>query len=274
MERYVNPSFTIFSPMKKIILILSILAINAFAIDCRGYMNYFVNHASIYDFSEYRIDSAYIANESIDLIYYSPLKYHYTENNLDSLVRCVGEKCWTFNMKVTKEKTDSSTKVSIFFVEDQVSNDIILFNGKDSAITYNYSDDQEKPGVIVSIGSLFLRGDTLYESWEDPDEISDKRSTITTPDPNDENVCIVTKTVAPAYGSPKTETYRETITNTENGFVISASNTEEKKFFVFTKDSTTPIKRKIHPTVIPEKTKHFDLLGRSAQGKYTVEFLK
>ena len=263
-----DPTFyTIFPHMKKLILILSILAINAFAIDCRGYMNYFVNHASIYDFSEYRIDSAYIANESIDLIYYSPLKYHYTENNLDSLVRCVGEKCWTFEMNISKEKTDSSTKVSISFEKDQISNDIILFNGKDSAVSYNYSDDKEKPGVIVSIGTLFLHNDSLYESWEDPDDISDKRSTITTPDPNDENVCLVTKIVSPAFESPKTETYQETIINTENGFVLSASNTEEKKFFVFTNESTTSLNRKILPAMDHKNAPHFDLLGRSIKNK-------
>ena len=39
-------------------------------------------------------------------------------------------------------------------------------------------------------------------------------------------------------------------------------------------NSTTSIQRKIRPAIIPEKAKHFDLLGRPAQGKYTIEFLK
>ena len=58
--------------------------------------------------------------------------------------------------------------------------------------------------------------------------------------------------------------------NTENGFVVSASNTDQKIFFVYT-NSTTSFLRKNRPAYIPEKAKHFDLLGRPANSKYIMK---
>ena len=42
--------------------------------------------------NKYHLDSAYIENYGSDFSYYASMKYHYTENNLDSIVHCTNEK--------------------------------------------------------------------------------------------------------------------------------------------------------------------------------------
>lgn len=250
--------------MKKIILILSFIALNVFAINCREYMQYTLPY-TLSGSEDFIIDSAYTANTAYDTIYYSPLKYYYTNNNLDSIVRCVGENCWTLKIKTLKEKTDSTLKITQSI--DEWKTEKIIFLQNDSAITYNYSADKEKPETINDITTLVLRNDTLYENFETTDEYDDRKSVITTSDPSDENVCSISETITTSNGQSSTKTYQEIITNTENGFVISASNTDEKIFFVFTNLSTTSILHKKRPTFIPEKAKQFDMLGRSIKNK-------
>lgn len=107
-----------------------------------------------------------------------------------------------------------------------------------------------------------------------------KKITVTTPDASNENICNVT-----VYEYPKNDStfqnleniideYQDTITNTENGFIVSFSNNDAKWFYVLANEPTTSIRRKVRPATIPEKARHFDLLGRPAKGRYTVEFLK
>ena len=56
--------------MKKLILILSFIALNVFAINCRDYMQY-----TFSDSEDFIVDSAYVANTGYDTIYYAPIKY-------------------------------------------------------------------------------------------------------------------------------------------------------------------------------------------------------
>ena len=246
--------------MKKLILILSFIALNAFAINCRDYMQYRLS-----DSEDFIIDSAYAANGGYDFIYYAPLKYYYTDNNLDSIIRCVGEKCTTFKAKILKERTESTLKITQFLNDWKTEN--IIFLQKDSAITYNYDDDEEKLGTIDDVITLVLRNDTLYENHKPTDEYDDIKSIVTAPDPDNENVCNISETITTSYGLSDTKTYQETVTNTENGFVVSASNTDQKIFFVYTNLSTTSILRKNRPAFILEKAKRFDLLGRPIKNK-------
>ena len=80
------------------------------------------------------------------------------------------------------------------------------------------------------------------------------------------------------YGDNWEETDNAPMQETENGFVViqkKANNDTIKTFYVNREiEKTTSIKRKVHPTFDYKNAKHFDLLGRPAQGKYTVEFLK
>lgn len=246
--------------MKKLILIPSFVALNVFAINCRDYMQY-----TFSDSEDFIVDSAYVANTGYDTIYYAPIKYYYTNNKLDSMIRCVGKNCWTYKTKYLKEKTDSTLNMTMFI--DDWKSEKIIFLQKDSAITYDYSDDKEKLETISDIITLVLRNDTLYENRKSTNEYDDIKSVITTPDPSDENVCNISETKTTYYGQSNTTTYQEIITNIENGFVVSASNTDQKIFFVYT-NSTTSILHKKHPAYIPEKAKHFDLLGRPANKKY------
>ena len=246
--------------MKKLILILSFIALNAFAFNCRDYMQY-----TFSDSENFIVDSAYTANGGYDFIYYAPLKYYYTDNNLDSIVRCVDENCWTFKIKVVKERTESTLKITQFI--DDWKTERIIFLQNDSVITYSYNDDKEKLGTIDDVITLVLRNDTLYENFETTDEYDDRKSVITTSDPSDENVCSISETITTSNGQSSTKTYQEIITNTENGFVISASNTEEKIFLVYTSLYSTSILRKNKPAFIPKKAKHFDLLGRPIKNK-------
>ena len=230
--------------MKKIILILSFVALNVFAINCREYMQYIFSY-TLSDSENFLIDSAYVANGGYDYIYYSPLKYYYTNNNLDSIVRCVGDECWTFKIKTLKEKTESTLKITQFI--DDWKTEKIIFLQNDSAITYSYSDEEDKLGTI---------GD------------DDKKSLITAPDPSNEYACNITETTTTSYGTSDTTTYQEIITNTENGFILSESHTDEKVFFVKVGPNfSTSISRKNRPAIILKKTQPFDLLGRPIKNK-------
>ena len=133
---------------------------------------------------------------------------------------------------------------------------------------------QNRVFSIDKIKINFLKNDTLKKIE------AAKNISITTPDANNENICNVT-----VYEYPKNDStfqnleniideYQDTITNTENGFIVSFSNNDAKWFYVLANEPTTSIRRKVHPAIIPEKSKKFDLLGRPAKGRYTVEFLR
>ena len=104
-----------------------------------------------------------------------------------------------------------------------------------------------------------------------------KNISITTPDANNENICNVT-----VYEYPKNDStfqnleniideHQDTITNTENGFIVSFSNNDAKWFYVLASEPTTSIHRKVRPAIIPEKSKKFDLLGRPAKSEHIIK---
>ena len=257
----------IFAPMKKFFLILSLLAMNAFAVNCRNMIqaSFSANSSNVY-----LADSAYIENYGSDFTYYASMKYHYTGNNLDSIVRCVEDKCSTIRQKTVQEKTETTIKTTTYY-NDQIIQEETHLIGKDSSIAYVYSPVISDEPEIDYKKISYLRHDTLYtEVWDLPENTLQKeQSSFTTPDPNDENTCITT-----SYGSPSS-TIQKTITDTENGFIISNKDSEEKMFYILVNpESTTSIHHKVRPSSIPKKAKHYDLLGRPAQGKYTVKFLK
>ena len=98
--------------MKKLILILSFIALNVHAVNCleflrSAYLEFGMNN-------NYRPDSSY-APSFVDegKIYYSSSKYYYTDNSLDSVVECYSKgKCDTYNYKQTKETTESTINES------------------------------------------------------------------------------------------------------------------------------------------------------------------
>ena len=126
--------------MKKLILILSILALNAFAVNCRDYMRLSVPS---WDFEEYHLDSVYAANYFGSFVYYTVLKYHYTNSNLDSIVRCVDvDDCEYTHTKIMTEKTNTSTNRTIYTNDIFFGEEITSIDGDSSSyISYDMSKD-------------------------------------------------------------------------------------------------------------------------------------
>ena len=252
--------------MKKFFLILSLLAMNAFAVNCRDMIqaSFSANSSNVY-----LADSAYIENYGSDFTYYASMKYHYTGNNLDSIVRCVEleDNCSTIHQKTIQETSEENIRTTTYY-NDQIIQEETYFIGMDSSLTYVYSPAISDEPKVDYIRIVYLRNDTLYrEAWDLPENTLQKeQSSFITPDPNDENTCVIT-----SYDSPSSTT-QQIITNTENGFVVSNKNSEEKMFYIMVNpNSTTSILRKNRPTFIPEKAKHFDLLGRPANSKYIIK---
>ena len=299
--------------MKKLILILSILALDVFAVSCRDYMRLSV---SFWNFDEYRLDSLYAANYFGSDVYYSESKFYYKNGNLISTVRCYGDDCeyvpiendnpdsivkcngdceyapieimtektntstnrtiYTDGILSEEERTslkgDSSTLISYHMSKDTISDEEIA--SLDSSVFAYIRIIQNRVFIIDDITMTFLKNDTLKKIE------AAKNISITTPDASNENICNVT-----VYEYPKNDStfqnleniideHQDTITNTENGFIVSFSNNDAKWFYVLASEPTTSIRRKVRPATIPEKARHFDLLGRPAKGRYTVEFLK
>ncbi len=270
--------------MKKLILILSFIALNVHAVNCleflrSAYLEYGMNN-------NYRPDSSY-APSFVDegKIYYSSFKYHYTDNSLDSTVECYNRgKCNTEKVKQIRETTDSTIKLSITDPDHSDSEVIIIYLGKDSTLRYTYGLNSGNPNELEMITSFFLHNDTLYVErknldgtpYENPDENSSIfENTLITPSPENENTCNAIDYTLHKQGDTYTKTFdkahQEFIETTEAGFTVSYSNYDAKIFFVKVgPNSTTPILRKNKPAFIPEKAKHFDLLGRPANKKYII----
>jgi hypothetical protein len=253
--------------MKKLILILAILALNVFAAGCRDYMRLSV---SFWNFDEYHLDSVYAANHFGSLVYYTEAKLYYTNNNLDSIVRCYGD-CEYMHIKTITEKTDTSTNRTIYIDGILSEEELTSING-DSSFSISYRIRNDSLVEISKMKSNFLSNDTLYK-------LEMKQNTVITPDPSNENLCNFT-----VYEPIKNDTslqsltkqniiseYQATITNTEKGFVVSFSNSDEEWFYTLASESTTSIHRKVHPAIILEKSKKFDLLGRPAKSEHIIK---
>ena len=262
--------------MKKAILILSILALNAFAINCLDVMRETYLKDGLND--NYRLDSTY----RISLVddgknYYSSFKYYYTDNSLYSIIQCFGisKKCVTpYNYKVIQETADSTIKLTTTDLNYGDSEVSIIFLGKDSTYRYVYGLDSGKPDSLEIVNSIFLRNDTLYdEKWYPDGTPYSFGSYIRTPDPENENICNTTnyklEKKDDTYVKSIIENYQEFIETTEEGFTITFSNNDSKYFFVKVDSNfTTSIPHKKRPSFIPEKAKHFDLLGRPIKNNF------
>ena len=296
--------------MKKLILILAILALNVFAAGCRDYMRLSV---SFWNFDEYHLDSVYAANYFGSLVYYSESKFYYKNGNLISTVRCYGDDCEYVPIEndnpdsivkcngdceyapieIVTVKTDTSINKTIYIDDILSEEELTSINGDSSTlISYHMMKDTISDEEIASLDSSaspyfriiqnrvfsidkikfnFLKNDTL-KKMEAP-----KNITIITPDANNENICNVT-----VYEYPKNDStfqnleniideYQDTITNTENGFIVSFSNNDAKWFYVLASEPTTSIRRKIRPAIILEKPKKFDLLGRPTKSEHIIK---
>lgn len=263
--------------MKKLILILSFVALNVHAANCldfsrSAYLEYGLNN-------NYRMDSTYSVSLVDDgKIYYSSSKYYYTNNNLDSIVECyTNGTCNTQKLKQTRTTTDSTIELTITDLHYGDSEVRVFVLGKDSAYKYIYGLDSGNPDSLEMIIHFFLHNDTLYidEKWiTDGTPYTFMNYTIT-PDSKNANICNMTGYTIEKQDNQQiksiTDTFQIFTETTETGFIASYSNTDTKLFFAKVgPNSTTSILRKNKPAFIPEKAKHFDLLGRPANKKYII----
>lgn len=289
--------------MKKIVFILAILALDTFAINCRDYMRLSV---SFWNFDEYHLDSVYAANYFGSTVYYTESKLLYKNDNLISTGRCYGDDCEYWPIEVVTVKTDTTKNKTIYMEGTLLEEELTSIDGDSSTlISYHKMKDTLTDEEVTSLEGdtstlyriiknrifmvddmtiSFLKNDTLNKLEMKLDmlkaEFEDKKVIIIAPDASNENICNVT-----VYEYPENDTtlqnlqniideYQDTITNTDNGFIVSFSNSDEKWFYVLANASTTSIRRKVRPAVIPEKSRKFDLLGRPAKGRYTINFMK
>ena len=271
--------------MKKLILILSFVALNVHAVNCldylrSAYLEYRLNN-------NYRVDSTYAPSLITDgKVYYSSFKYYYTDNILSSAIECSSTgTCNTYNFKQSKETTDSTIKKTTSIPENNISQVAIYYLEKDSTCIYQYGLNSDKPDSLEDIICWYLHNDTLYQEKMNldgtPYENSDEtpriyENTLLTPSPENENICNAIDYTLKKQGDTYTKTFdkahQEFIETTEAGFTVSYSNYDTKAFFVkVDPNSSTSILRKKHPAYIPEKAKHFDLLGRPANSKYIIK---
>ena len=156
------------------------------------------------------------------------------------------------NYKYTEKIVHTATIESI---EDSVHMDIKVTS---------YENGEEKK-QDKSIRTLSLRNDTLYIS----DGEWDYDKTIIVQDEDSKNRCYTGKKENPRYVF-QIEIRNDTLIRTEY-------NSKGKWTYLYApvqNESATSIQRKFRPAIRPENAKHFDLLGRPAQGKYTIVFLK
>lgn len=225
-------------------------------------------------------------------------------DNPDSIVKCNGD-CEYAPIEIVTVKTDTSTNRTIYIDGILSEEELVSIDGDSStSISYHMMKESISDEEIASLDSSvfayiriiqnrvffkdgmtinFLKNDTLKKLEIKTDmlnlESKMEKITVITPDPSNENLCNFT-----VYEPVENDTalqsltkqniiseYQATITNTEKGFIVSFSNSEEKWFYTLASEPTTSIHRKIRPTIIPEKSKKFDLLGRPAKSEHIIK---
>lgn len=225
-------------------------------------------------------------------------------DNPDSIVKCNGD-CEYAPIEIVTVKTDTSTNRTIYIDGILSEEELVSIDGDSStSISYHMMKESISDEEIASLDSSvfayiriiqnrvffkdgmtinFLKNDTLKKLEIKTDmlnlESKMEKITVITPDPSNENLCNFT-----VYEPVENDTalqsltkqniiseYQATITNTEKGFIVSFSNSEEKWFYTLASEPTTSIHRKIRPTIILEKSKQFDLLGRPAKSEHIIK---
>ena len=245
--------------MKKVILILSILALDVFAVDCiRATFNAYVMQYTIYseDYEGLRTDSMYVDKGSS--IYIS--KDYWTGNHLDSVIeygKSSDSEKWenrvTLMNRTATVTQEGDLKKYTILDDGEIDSEYFIFLDKDSLYYKEGIEDD----------TIYIKNDTLHR---------DHGEEIIVKDADNENKCYNKDRDNNVWMTYEYETRGDTLiqkrTHQDGGKVLIT-------FMVpVDSNSTTTIQRKVRPAIIPEKAKHFDLLGRPTQGKYTVDFLK
>lgn len=246
--------------MKKIILILALALFSLVSANCLNTVFEFQR----YDFFMYDkdhgglvLDSMYVdkgtANNRGELIY--TWKGYYKDGILNSVHEGeYYEGKWEYRDTKINSNINIIHEGNVWTIAGTLDNyeimDIVYFDGDSLAVTTNDED-----GEYINI--YVLKNDTLFRLSENQ---------IVVMDETDTNTCYQKK----YYDGTWTTWERFEISVQDGKFIVSKTYIEEgldNKVMIYymvprNSESTSSIRQKIRPAIIPEKAKYFDLLGR------------
>ena len=283
--------------MKKILYTILFFTVYSLALDCinlatSGTINTLPNARPDSSFNSTIRHYIYANGDSIDEPYYYSSKIlwigdsakktvQYEGSSIDSLKRTS-----TTSQSITIQQEDN--KIFAHYGNDDVKYYDTTYIDRDSSY-YSVTRKGYKNGSYYTSTDTerkYIQNDTLFIKINFYESGSNSfgggyNYYLIVHDPENENQCIEKRFT---INDDESLSVKDNILNiftieeTENGFVViqkKANNDTIKTFYVNREiEETTSIKRKIRPALNYKKAKHFDLLGRPAQGKYTVEFLK
>ncbi len=245
--------------MKKYILILSLALLSFASANCLEYMMKFqATTLAMYDkdFDGLVLDSMYVdkgtANNRGEHIY--TWRGYYKDGALDSIYE---GNYWNGEWQYQGTKNSSSIMVTHednvwTLIGETINGDILTkyYFDEDSLTIVASDEDDEYADIYV------LRNDTLFRPSDDEIIVMDDKDT---------NTCYVKN----KYDNYTTIWYRYEVSFQDGKVVLSKTYIEEELdnkvmiyFYTPRNSSNTSILRKNRPAFIPEKDKHFDLLGR------------
>ena len=257
--------------MKKIILTFALALFSQSFADCiHTVFEYEQASIAHYDksFDGLLFDSVYVdkgtANTRGNSIYI--LKYYWTGDKIDSAYEAnlrKGE--WQYKTTINPD--------SVVYDIDHVENNWTIIgsaNGVSDTISIYFDGDSlaitstDEAGKYTNI--YVMGNDTLFRYSESEIIVNDEKDT---------NTCYVKD----SRDNYVTTWYRYDTEVKNDRVIVSKTYIEDgldhkvMTYFLFRrKGGTDAIRSKVRPAIIPEKVKKFDLLGRPAKGKYTVEF--
>ncbi len=277
--------------MKKLILIITLGALNAFAIDClRSTFDIFAKEypaASSNEFTtaiykNFFVDSIYLnyadASHSTE---FDNNKYYYTGTHVDSAKTYTkehGSDNWEIKVLSPEELTLEAYGVKTTITQEGDFKRVrqegkgnppvieyLIYETKDS-VYYTVSYLYESGNIDSYEHRVYIRNDTLHTT-------EDGTGSFIVRDSTNENKCYEYNNYAKneIYATYEYEMRGDTLTATEK--ILGGYQSTFTLFFVPSeKYSSAIVSGKRHPKMNPIKSKDFDLLGRPAKNKHIAIF--
>ena len=277
--------------MKKLILIITLGALNAFAIDClRSTFDIFAkeypasssNEFTTAIYKNFFVDSIYLnyadASHSTE---FDNNKYYYTGTHIDSAktyTKKHGSDEWEIKVLTPEELTLQAYGVKTTITQEGDFKRVrqegkgnppvieyLIYETKDS-VYYTVSYLYESGNIDSYEHRVYIRNDTLHTT-------EDGTGSFIVRDSTNENKCYEYNNYAKneIYATYEYEMRSDTLTATEKihgGY----RNTLTIFFVPVEKYSSAIVSGKRHPKMNPAKSKDFDLLGRPAKNKHIAIF--
>ena len=268
--------------MKKLILtsIITLTSLNALAADCvHNFFNLFLNNIVIYD-EEYdglvpdSIIGIFSPQNEFDTSY---TKNYWNGHKIDSIVTKMRFKDpleWKTEVTIPNKEVSTEQRTSFRFISisgyQNTHNEYLIYRDSEKDSIYYTKDFFPERGQSQRTEvTAVIRNDTLF-IHEFNVHYNVKHDYFVVNNADDNNKCYY-------YMDSQHYTYEyktkgDTLIEKMN-YTANVSNTT---FYVpvYTNEHTTGIIHKDKPVFIRPSSKPFDLLGRPAKGKYTVNFLK